>query len=132
MDKPSSIRSADLRTSKRAALIVAVLSSFLGPFMGSSVNVALPSIGREFSMGAVSLGWINTAYLLAAAALLISFGRLGDIYGRKKIYMWGVIVFTFSSILIANSDSGMMIILCRVLQGFGASMIFATGMGPKN
>ena len=128
MEEPSAIPSADLRTSKRAALIVAVLSSFLGPFMGSSVNVALPSIGREFSMGAVSLGWINTAYLLAAASLLISFGRLGDIYGRKKIYMWGVIIFTFSSVLIANSDSGMMIILFRVLQGLGASMIFATGM----
>jgi len=116
------------RTTQRAALIVATLSSFIGPFMGSSVNVALPSIGREFLMGAISLGWINTAYLLAAATFLIPFGRLGDILGRKKIYMWGVFLFTGSSVLIANSSSGMMIILCRVFQGFGASMIFATGM----
>ncbi len=116
------------RTTKRAALIVATLSSFLGPFMGSAVNVALPSIGGEFSMGAVLLGWVNTAFLLAAATFLIPFGRLGDIYGRKRIYMWGVLAFTCSSVLIANADSGMMIILCRVLQGFGASMIFATGM----
>jgi EmrB/QacA subfamily drug resistance transporter len=116
------------RTTQRAALIVATLSSFLGPFMGSSVNVALPSIGQEFSMGAVLLGWVNIAYLLAAATLLIPFGRLGDIYGRKKIYMWGVLLFTCSSVLIANSGSGMTIILFRVLQGFGSSMIFATGM----
>ena len=117
-----------LRTTKRAALIVATLSSFLGPFMGSAVNIALPSIGQEFSMGAISLGWVNTAYLLAAATFLIPFGRLGDIYGRKRIYMWGVLTFTFSSVLIANSDSSVMVILFRVFQGFGSSMIFATGM----
>jgi EmrB/QacA subfamily drug resistance transporter len=96
--------------------------------MGSSVNVALPSIGHDFSMGAVQLGWVNTAYLLAAAPLLIPFGRLGDIFGRKKIYMWGVLVFTCSSVLLANSGSGTMVILFRVFQGLGASMIFATGM----
>jgi EmrB/QacA subfamily drug resistance transporter len=119
--------STDSKT-KRAALIVATLSSFIGPFMGSSVNVALPSIGAEFSMGAVLLGWVNTAYLLAAAMLVIPFGRLGDIYGRKKIYMWGVVVFAISSLLIANSNSGTTIILFRVIQGFGDAMIFATGM----
>jgi EmrB/QacA subfamily drug resistance transporter len=116
------------RTTKRAALIVATISSFIGPFMGSSVNVALPSIGADFSMGAVLLGWVNTTYLLAAATLVIPFGRLGDIYGRKKIYMWGVLIFTFSSVLIANSNSAGTIIFYRVFQGFGASMIFATGM----
>jgi EmrB/QacA subfamily drug resistance transporter len=96
--------------------------------MGSSVNVALPSIGQDYSMGAVLLGWVNTAYLLAAATFLVPFGRLGDIYGRKKIYMWGVLIFTCSSVLIANSGSGVAMILIRVFQGFGASMIFATGM----
>ncbi len=118
----------DIRKNKRAALIVATLSSFLGPFMGSSVNVALPSIGQEFSMSAVLLGWVNTAFLLSAATFTIPFGRLGDIYGRKKIYMLGVLAFTISSVLIANSLSSTMLILCRALQGFGASMIFATGM----
>lgn len=113
---------------RRAALIVATLSSFLGPFMGSSVNVALPSIGRDFGMGAVLLTWINTAFLLSAAALTVPFGRLGDIYGRKKIYMGGVLVFTIASVLIASSRSAAMLIACRVLQGFGASMIFSTGM----
>lgn len=116
------------RTTKKAALIVATLSSFIGPFMGSSVNVALPSIGQDYSMGAVLLGWVNTAYLLAASTFLVPFGRLGDIYGRKRIYMWGVLIFTASSVLIANSGSGTAMILIRVFQGFGASMIFATGM----
>lgn len=118
----------ELKKNKRAALIVATVGSFLGPFMGSSVNVALPSIGHEFSIGAVLLGWVNMAFLLSAATFSIPFGRLGDIYGRKKIYMMGVIAFTISSVLIANSVSSTMLIICRALQGFGASMIFATGM----
>ena len=118
----------ETRTAKRAALIVATLSSFLGPFMGSSVNVALPTIGSDFAMGAVTLGWVNTAFLLSAAAFVIPFGRLGDIYGRKRVYVWGVLVFTLSSILIGLSRSSTDLILYRVLQGFGSSMIFATGM----
>jgi EmrB/QacA subfamily drug resistance transporter len=114
-------------SNRRAALFVATLASFLGPFMGSSVNVALPSIGREFGMSAVLLSWANIAFLLSAATLSIPFGRLGDIYGRKRIYMMGVFVFTIASVVIALSTSGMMLIVCRAVQGFGASMIFATG-----
>ncbi len=116
------------RSQKRAALIVATLSSFIGPFMGSSVNVALPTIGQDFGMGAVLLGWVNTGFLLSAAAFVIGFGRLGDIYGRKRIYLWGNLLFTLASVLIAVSQSANELIVFRVLQGFGASMIFATGL----
>ncbi|MFH2005077.1 MAG: MFS transporter [bacterium] len=116
------------RGTQRAALIVATLTSFLGPFMGSSVNVALPSMGHDFGMSAVLLGWVNMAFLLAAAPFSIPFGRLGDIYGRKKIYMTGVAIFTLASVLIALAGSGITVLLGRGLQGFGSSMIFATGM----
>jgi len=116
------------RTARRAAILVAALSSFIGPFMGASVIVALPAIGEEFTMGAVLLGWINTAYLLAAATFLIPFGRLGDIYGRKRIFSAGVILLLASSVLLATSSSATTIILFRVLQGFASSMIFATGL----
>jgi EmrB/QacA subfamily drug resistance transporter len=92
------------------------------------VNVALPSIGRDFAMSAVLLGWVNTAFLLSAATFSIPFGRMGDIFGRKKIYMTGVFTFTIASVLIALAGTGTTLIFCRVLQGFGASMIFATGM----
>jgi EmrB/QacA subfamily drug resistance transporter len=111
---------------KRAALIITTLASFLDPFMGSSLNVALPTIGVEFSMSAVLLGWVNTAFLLSAASFMVPFGRLGDIYGRKLIYMIGVVVFSTSSIFLALSTSGTMLILFRVVQGVGASMAFAT------
>jgi EmrB/QacA subfamily drug resistance transporter len=112
---------------KRIILLVTCLSSFLTPFMSSAVYVALPTIGREFNMNAVSLGWVATSYLLAAAVFLVPFGRLADISGRMKIFNTGVFIFTISSLLSAASLSGPMLIAARVLQGLGSSMIFGTG-----
>ena len=113
---------------KRAALTVATLSSFMTPFMGSSVNIALPSISADFRIDAVLLSWIATSYLLASAAFLVPFGRLADIHGRKRIFTWGIVVFTVSSLLCALSPSAPFLILSRIIQGAGSAMIFATGM----
>ncbi len=82
--------SADKAT-QRAASIIAGLASFLAPFMGSSLNIALPSIGRQFHADAVTLSWVATGYLLAAAVFLVPFGRFADIVGRKKIFIAGII-----------------------------------------
>lgn len=84
------------REEKRAALLVASVASFLTPFMGSSINVALPSIGTAFNANAIILGWIATSYILAAAIFLIPFGRAADILGRKKIFLTGIVVFTIA------------------------------------
>jgi len=113
---------------RRAALVVATLSSFMTPFMGSSINVALPAIAERFKMDAVLLSWIATSYLLATAVSLVPFGRLADIHGRKRIYTYGVFVFTFFSFLCAIAPSASFLVLFRVLQGVGSAMIFATGI----
>jgi EmrB/QacA subfamily drug resistance transporter len=113
---------------KRPALIIATLNSFITPFMGSSINVALPAIGREFQVDAVLLSWIATAYLLAVAVCLVPFGRLADIHGRKKVFSAGIILFTVSSIFCAISPSTPVLLVFRVLQGVGNAMVFATGM----
>jgi len=113
---------------KKSVLIIATIGSFITPFMGSSINVALPEIERTFQIDAVLLSWIATAYLLAAGVSLVPFGRIGDIYGRKKILAWGFAVFSFSSLLLALSISASMLILFRILQGIGSGMIFATSM----
>ena len=113
---------------KKLALILATVTSFLAPFMGSSVNVALPLIGKEFSMDAIVLSWITTAYLLAASALLVPFGRLADIYGRKRIFAVGSWIFTIGAILTAFSASSAQLIFFRVVQGTGTAMIFSTGL----
>lgn len=117
-----------VKANKHVTIWAASLSSFLGAFMGSSTNVALPSIGSEFNMGAISLSWIATSYLMTAAVFLVPFGKLADMIGRKKIFLWGMILYTVSSALIGFSFSGTMLILARALQGVSSAMIFATGM----
>jgi EmrB/QacA subfamily drug resistance transporter len=124
-DVDSPVRS---HTSKEVVLLVATMASFIFPFMGSSVNIALPSIGRELSLDAVTLGWIATAYILASATLLVPFGRIADIYGRKKVFTYGVIVFTVSSFLSGMAGSAAMLISFRVIQGIGGAMIVGTGV----
>ncbi len=113
---------------KRNALLIAALSSFLTPFMGSSVIVSLPTISRDLAMDAISLSWVSTAFLLSAAACLMPFGRASDIYGRKKIFIFGVMLDNISSILGAMARSGSFLIACRVLQGVGGAMILGTGI----
>ncbi|MDD2890285.1 MAG: MFS transporter [bacterium] len=113
---------------KRIALFVSTLCSFITPFMGSSINVALPSIGKEFGMDAILLSWVTTAYLLSAAIFLVPFGRIADIYGRKRIFGYGVLVYTIASFLSAICKTGYLLIYCRVLQGVGGAMIFGTGV----
>ena len=107
---------------------MATLGSFLTPFMGSSITIALPSIGSELAMDAISLGWVATAYLLAAAMFLVPFGRIADIYGRKRIFTYGILTYTVASMLSAIAPSAAMLIASRVLQGIGGAMIFSTGV----
>ncbi|HAS05244.1 MAG TPA: MFS transporter [Dehalococcoidia bacterium] len=104
------------------------MTSFLTPFMGSSINIALPAIGSEFSMDAISLSWVVSAYLLASAVFLLPIGRVADIYGRKKILLLGIIIFTVFSFLLAVATSSALIIALRALQGLGSAMIFGTGV----
>ena len=113
---------------KRAVLLIAALSPFVMTFMGSSINIALPSIGSEFQMNAVSLGWVATAFLLASATFLLPFGRLADIHGRKRILIYGICIFTVSSLLLAFSPSATLLIALRAVQGIGSAMIAVTAI----
>lgn len=111
---------------RRIVLIVSITSSFLTAFLGSAVNIALPLLSKELSIDAVLLTWINTSYLLSTTIFLVPFGRISDIYGRKKIFLYGVSTFTLSSFLCRIVNSYTSLIILRVLQGIGAGMLFAT------
>ena len=115
-------------TDRRAALIVASAAAFMTPFMSASVTIALPEIGAELSLDAVSLGWVASSYLLAAAAFLLPFGRLADIVGRKKIFALGLLLHTIASLLVAASPAGWFLIAMRAVQGMGGAMIFGTAI----
>lgn len=113
---------------KRTVLLVSSLSAFLTTFMGSSINIALPSIGHEFQIDAVLLSWVATSYLLTTATFLLPIGRLADIYGRKRILTYGIFIFTISSLISSFAPSAIVLISLRALQGIGSAMIFATSI----
>jgi EmrB/QacA subfamily drug resistance transporter len=112
----------------KSIVISVMMTSFFTTFIGSSTNLALPLIGREFSGSALVLSWIVTGYILASAVFLLPMGRIADIAGRQKIFLWGTVGFTLLTFLCAVSWSIDSLILFRVLQGITASMIYATGM----
>lgn len=111
---------------RRLVLAVATLASFLTPFTSAAVNVALPAIAQEFSADAVLVGWVATAFILAGALLLVPFGRLADIHGRKRVFALGVAVYTAGSVLCGLSGSAMQLIAFRAVQGTGGAMMFVT------
>jgi EmrB/QacA subfamily drug resistance transporter len=115
-------------SSRPAALLVTTVGSFLTPFLTSSIAIALPSIGKQLSMNAIMLGWVPTAYLLAAAMFLVPLGRIADIYGRKKIFTLGVFIYAVASVFSALSTSAAMLISVQVLEGIGAAMIMGTAI----
>ena len=87
------------------------------------VNVAVPSIIRELALDSSQAEWINTIYALVFAALLITLGRLGDVFGRRRMYLAGLGLFLVASMLAGLAPSGDVLILARVLQGVGGAMI---------
>ena len=115
-------------TSKSSVLFVASLTAFMAPFMMSAINIALPAIQREFSVNAVVLSWIVNAHLLAAGVSLVPAGRIADIYGRKKIFISGIFIFTVFTVGTALAPSVLWIILFRILQGIGSAMMMSTGI----
>ncbi len=113
---------------RKVILLVASLSSFLVPFTGSSITIALPAMAAQFNAGAVTLGWITSAYIIGAAVFIVPFGRYADIVGRKKIFLLGVLIFTLASMLCSLAPSEKILIAFRFLQGIGGAMLFSTSV----
>ena len=114
--------------SKRATLLVAIVVSFLAPYLGSAVNVALPDIQRDLSATAVQLSWIVTAYVLVNSMAALPMGRIADIRGRKLVLTGGIAFITVSSALCAAIDNVGLLIALRALQGLAGGAIGITGM----
>jgi EmrB/QacA subfamily drug resistance transporter len=87
------------------------------------VNVALPSIGRDLHVSISSLEWVVTAYALTFAALLITGGKLGDLMGRRRIFIVGIAIFTLSSLACGLAPSAGFLIGARAVQGIGAALM---------
>jgi EmrB/QacA subfamily drug resistance transporter len=108
-------------------LVATSLALFLTSFMTSGMNVAIPFINHEFHADAFLLSWVVSSFLLVLSVFLVPFGRIADIIGLKKIFFWGIIFFTAISAITVFSNSIIMLITCRSLQGLSCAMIFSTG-----
>jgi EmrB/QacA subfamily drug resistance transporter len=106
-----------------AALVVALVAVFMDILDTTVVIVALPSIQRALDLGASTLQWTVAAYTLAFALLLIAGGRLGDIYGRKRVFLVGLAGFTVASVLTGTAQSAAMLVGSRALQGAMAALM---------
>ena len=114
--------------SKGLILSLIIITSFINPFLGAAINIALPAIGQDFSLNAVNLSWVAMSFLLASAVFLVPLGKLADIKGRKRIFLYGNIIIAVTSILCALSQSGTILIVMRGFQGLGSAMVFGTGV----
>jgi len=118
----------DKRINKTTILLIATLASFLTPFLGTSVNIALPTIANELAVNAILLSWISTAFFLTSAMFAVPLGRIADIYGMKKIFTYGIIILTVACFLAAIAPSVEFLIISRIIMGIGSAMIFVTGL----
>lgn len=122
----SKINSSSQRSSIVLALVT--LAQFMVVVDFTIVQVALPSIGSEFSVSISGLQWIVTAYGLTLAGFLMFSGRGGDLYGHKKLFIIGILLFSIASLVGGLASSEFVLILSRAAQGLGSAMASATGL----
>ncbi|HEX3721634.1 MAG TPA: DHA2 family efflux MFS transporter permease subunit, partial [Nitrolancea sp.] len=120
----------DITPGRRKWLVLSTVSigTFMATLDGSIVNISLPKIQQAFGVNLTAIEWIVVAYLLVVGALLLPFGRLGDIIGYKRVYLLGFTLFAGASALCGSSNSVWVLVGFRALQGIGAAMLQA--MGP--
>jgi EmrB/QacA subfamily drug resistance transporter len=104
------------------------LVAWVTAFMTTAINVALPSIQEEFHLGAVAYGWLPLGYMLTSAMFILPFAKLGDRFGRRLLFLIGLIVFAVSSTILVFASSYTPLLVLRLTQGLGASMMFSTSM----
>ncbi|WP_308557833.1 MFS transporter [uncultured Lactobacillus sp.] len=116
----------DIKLKKRLVLIIALMSYLLAGLDGSLVLTSLAKIRADLGIGQVSLSWIQNAYGLAYGSLILLSGRLGDMYGRRKIMIFSLSTFALGSLLSGISDVALITIVARFLQGVGAAFLTPT------
>jgi EmrB/QacA subfamily drug resistance transporter len=107
----------------RWVLAITVLGSGIAALDATVVNIALPTIGRDFHTGIAALQWVMTSYILTLAAFLLIGGSLGDRFGRRKVYLIGIVWFALASAACGFAPSAVVLIITRVLQGVGAALL---------
>src|SRR5579859_2711403 len=105
------------------ALAAVSLATFMTYLDNNIVNVAIPTIQRNLHLSVSGLEWVVSSYLLTVAGLLLAGGRLADVYGRRRIFLGGLVLFTVSSLAAGLASSGGTLIASRAIQGIGAALL---------
>src|SRR6188508_3461231 len=125
-------READMTTmdtrKRWLALYVLCLGNLMIVLDTTIVNVALPSIRADLGFTEASLAWVVNAYLLTFGGFLLLAGRLGDLYGQKRIFLLGIVEFTIASLLCGLANSQGFLIIARAIQGFGGAIVSAIAL----
>ena len=110
------------------ALIVLCLGDLMIVLDSTVVNVALPSIRSDLGFSAESLAWVVNAYMLTFGGFLLLGGRLGDLYGHRKLFLAGIVSFTVASLICGLSNSQEMLVIARAVQGLGGAVVSAVAL----
>ncbi|WP_152380407.1 MFS transporter [Paenibacillus brasilensis] len=111
-----------MRTSKNITLMLIIACQLMIVLDASVMVTALPEIGRSFQLTTTNLTWVQNAYILAFGGILLLGARLGDILGRKQVFMYGIALFTLSSLLVGLAQSSEFLLITRAIQGVAAAM----------
>src|SRR6185312_15986871 len=118
---------ADNRT-RWLALYVLTLGSLMIVLDATIVNVALPSIKDDLGFSETSLAWVVNAYLLTYGGFLLLGGRLGDLYGHRRLFLFGIALFTVASLACGLSTSQHVLVAARAVQGLGGAIVSAVSL----
>src|SRR5258708_2613854 len=110
------------------ALFILCLGDLMIVLDTTIVNVALPSIALDLGFTSTSLVWVVNAYMLTFAGFLLLGGRLGDLYGHRRIFLIGLIIFTLASLVCGLSHSQGLLITARAVQGLGGAIVSAVAL----
>lgn len=113
---------------QRLVLVISILASFVAFLDGSVVNVALPSIMRELGGGLATQQWVVDSYLITLGALILVAGSLSDLFGRKKVLIYGLAGFAGASLLCAIAPNATFLIIARALQGVAGALLVPSSL----
>ncbi len=116
------------QNNRRWILIASILGSSLAFMDGSVVNVSLPALQSSFHATSGTIQWVMQGYALLSASLLLLGGSIGDHYGRRRTFLWGIAIFTLASLICACSASLWQLVAARAIQGVGAALLIPQGL----
>ncbi|MDR0335360.1 MAG: MFS transporter [Methanomassiliicoccaceae archaeon] len=113
---------------KRIVLIACCIAGFISPLLTSMINLAVPSIALEFGISAHDRGWLVMTFFLSSVAFLVPVSRIADLYGKKKLFIIGIIIVLISSLMSPFSSSFSILLIWRIVAGIGTACISSTSI----